>query len=99
MGNAALAAAGRGGYLCASLFAARARVYSACATTVSTPPALTLGAVAVAALLIAPRGIWPFIREPFGIERLSISRKLAGMAAATKTAAITPAAASNPEHV
>jgi branched-chain amino acid transport system permease protein len=56
---------------------------------------VTLGAVAVAAMLVAPRGIWPLIRDRYRIEWLGISRKLAGTAA--KTAAITPAAAPNPE--
>jgi branched-chain amino acid transport system permease protein len=37
---------------------------------------VALGAVAVTTMLIAPRGIWPFIRERLGIEWLSISRKL-----------------------
>jgi hypothetical protein len=49
-------------------------------------------------MLIAPRGILPFIREPFGIEQLSNSRNLPGMAAATKTADIRPAAATDPER-
>ncbi len=60
---------------------------------------VTLGAVAVATMLVAPRGIWPFIRDRFDIEWLSISRKLAGTAAFAKVAAITPAAESNPEQI
>ena len=37
---------------------------------------IALGSIAVATMLIAPRGIWPFVRDRFGIEWLSISRKL-----------------------
>ena len=54
---------------------------------------VTLGAVAVTAMLIAPRGIWPFIRDRFGIEWLSISRKLADAATPAGAATITPEAA------
>jgi len=36
---------------------------------------IALGAVAVTTMLVAPRGIWPFVRDQFGIEWLSISRK------------------------
>jgi branched-chain amino acid transport system permease protein len=41
---------------------------------------VALGAVAVLTMLFAPRGIWPFIRDRFGIEWLSISRKLPSFA-------------------
>jgi branched-chain amino acid transport system permease protein len=37
---------------------------------------IALGTVAVTAMLIAPRGIWPFMRDRLGIEWLSISQKL-----------------------
>jgi branched-chain amino acid transport system permease protein len=37
---------------------------------------IALGTVAVSAMLIAPRGIWPFMRDRLGIEWLSISQKL-----------------------
>jgi branched-chain amino acid transport system permease protein len=37
---------------------------------------IALGAVAVTAMLLAPRGIWPFVRDHLGIEWLSISQKL-----------------------
>jgi branched-chain amino acid transport system permease protein len=59
---------------------------------------VTLGAVAVATMLIAPRGLWPFVRERFGIEWLSISRKLAD-AAEFANAAAMPGAAAGPEHI
>ena len=35
---------------------------------------VTLGAIAVITMLVAPRGIWPFIRDRFGIELLSVRR-------------------------
>ena len=41
---------------------------------------IALGAVAVTTMLIAPRGIWPFIRDRLRIEWLSISRKLPAVA-------------------
>jgi branched-chain amino acid transport system permease protein len=37
---------------------------------------VALGSVAVFTMLIAPRGIWPFVRDRFGLEWLSIARKL-----------------------
>jgi branched-chain amino acid transport system permease protein len=37
---------------------------------------ITLGAVAVTTMLVAPRGIWPFLRDYFGIEWLGVSQKL-----------------------
>ena len=58
---------------------------------------VTLGAVAVTAMLVAPRGIWPFIRDRFGIEWLSISRKLADAATPAGAATITPEAAHKSE--
>jgi hypothetical protein len=54
---------------------------------------------AVAAMVVAPCGVWPFIRDRFSIEWLSIARKLAATATAAKTTAITPAPPTNPEHV
>jgi branched-chain amino acid transport system permease protein len=61
---------------------------------------VTLGAVAVTAMLIAPRGIWPFIRDRFGIEWLSISRKLADAATPARAATITPeAATTSPKRI
>jgi branched-chain amino acid transport system permease protein len=36
---------------------------------------ITLGAVAVTTMLIAPRGIWPFLRDYLGIEWLGVSHK------------------------
>ena len=61
---------------------------------------VTLGAAAVTAMLIAPRGIWPFIRDRFGIEWLSISRKLADAATPARAATITPeAATTSPKRI
>ena len=60
---------------------------------------VTLGAVAVTAMLVAPRGIWPFVRDHFGIEWLSISRKLADAATPAGAATITPDAATSPERI
>jgi len=60
---------------------------------------VTLGAVAVAAMPAAPRGIWPFIRERFGIEWLSISRKLADAAAPANSAAVTPEVATTAKRI
>jgi branched-chain amino acid transport system permease protein len=61
---------------------------------------VTLGAVAVTAMLIAPRGIWLFIRDRFGIEWLSISRKLADAATPARAATITPeAATTSPKRI
>jgi branched-chain amino acid transport system permease protein len=37
---------------------------------------VALRTVAVLAMLFAPRGIWPFVRDRLGIEWLGISRKL-----------------------
>jgi branched-chain amino acid transport system permease protein len=37
---------------------------------------ITLGAVAVAAMLIAPRGLWPLFRDQFGIQWLAVSQRL-----------------------
>jgi branched-chain amino acid transport system permease protein len=37
---------------------------------------IALGAVAVTVMLIAPRGIWPFVRDNLGIEWLGVSQKL-----------------------
>ncbi len=37
---------------------------------------IALGTVAVITMLVAPRGIWPFVRDRLGIEWLSITRKL-----------------------
>jgi branched-chain amino acid transport system permease protein len=54
---------------------------------------VALGAVAVTAMLIAPRGLWPFVRDCFGIEWLSISRKLADAAAPAKGSAPNAVAA------
>jgi branched-chain amino acid transport system permease protein len=59
---------------------------------------VALGAVAVTAMLIAPRGLWPFVRDRFGIEWLSISRKLADAAAPAKGPA-PDAAAARPERI
>jgi branched-chain amino acid transport system permease protein len=41
---------------------------------------VALGSVAVLTMLLAPRGIWPLVRDHFGIEWLSISRKLPSFA-------------------
>ena len=60
---------------------------------------VTLGAVAVTAMLVAPRGIWPFLRDRFGIDWLSISRKLADAATPAGAATITPEAATSPERI
>jgi len=60
---------------------------------------VTLGAVAVTAMLVAPRGIWPFVRDRFGIEWLTISRKLADAATPAGAATITPDAATSPERI
>jgi hypothetical protein len=49
-------------------------------------------------VLIAPRGLWPFVRDRFGIEWLSISRKLADAAAPAKGSA-PDAAAARPERI
>ena len=59
---------------------------------------MALGAVAVTAMLIAPRGLWPFVRDRFGIEWLSISRKLADAAAPAKGSA-PDAVAARPERI
>jgi branched-chain amino acid transport system permease protein len=37
---------------------------------------VALGSVAVVTMLVAPRGIWPFLRDRFGLEWLSVARKL-----------------------
>jgi branched-chain amino acid transport system permease protein len=37
---------------------------------------IALGSIAVLTMLVAPKGIWPFIRDRLGVEWLSISRKL-----------------------
>ncbi len=37
---------------------------------------ITLGSIAVVTMLVAPRGIWPFVRDRFGIESLRISCEL-----------------------
>jgi branched-chain amino acid transport system permease protein len=37
---------------------------------------VALGSIAVLTMLVAPRGIWPFFRDRFGVEWLSIARKL-----------------------
>jgi hypothetical protein len=51
-------------------------------------------------MLIAPRGIWLFIRDRFGIEWLSISRKLADAATPARAATITPeAATTSPKRI
>jgi len=44
-------------------------------------------------------GIWPFVRDRFGIEWLSISRKLADAATPAGAATITPEAATSPERI
>jgi branched-chain amino acid transport system permease protein len=41
---------------------------------------IALGSVAVLTMLFAPRGIWPLIRDHFGVEWLSVSRKLPSFA-------------------
>jgi branched-chain amino acid transport system permease protein len=41
---------------------------------------VALGSVAVLTMLFAPRGIWPLVRDHFGIEWLSIPRKLPSFA-------------------
>jgi hypothetical protein len=51
-------------------------------------------------MLVAPRGIWPFIRDHFGIEWLSISRKLADAAAPAKPAVVMrEAATTSPKRI
>ena len=37
---------------------------------------IALGSMAVLTMLVAPRGIWPFVRDRLGIEWLGITRKL-----------------------
>ncbi len=59
---------------------------------------VALGAVAVTAMLVAPRGIWPLIRDHFGIEWLSISRKLADATAQAKHAIALPEATTHPKQ-
>jgi hypothetical protein len=41
---------------------------------------IALGTIAVITMLVAPRGMWPFVRDRLGIEWLSISRKLPAVA-------------------
>src|ERR1700685_369640 len=35
-----------------------------------------VGPIAVAAMLIAPRGLWPIVRDHFGIQWLGVSQRL-----------------------
>ena len=43
---------------------------------------IALGSMAVLTMLVAPRGIWPFVRDRLGIEWLGITRKLPAVAEA-----------------
>jgi branched-chain amino acid transport system permease protein len=56
---------------------------------------VTLGAIAVITMLVAPRGIWPFIRDRFGIELLRVSRKLVDDLPHAETTAITSKTTAN----
>jgi branched-chain amino acid transport system permease protein len=44
---------------------------------------VALGIVAVATMLLAPRGLWPLVRDYFGIELLSVRRQPPKLAAAS----------------
>ena len=37
---------------------------------------IALGTVAVITMLVAPAGVWPFIRDWLGIEWLSVTRQV-----------------------
>jgi branched-chain amino acid transport system permease protein len=37
---------------------------------------VTMGAIAAATMVVAPRGLWPFLSEKFGLQLLSIRRQL-----------------------
>jgi branched-chain amino acid transport system permease protein len=59
---------------------------------------VALGSVAVLTMLIAPRGIWPFLRDRFGLEWLSIARRLPALAAGTRPGANPATALSSAPH-
>jgi len=46
---------------------------------------IALGVVAVSAMLIAPRGIWPFIRDQLRIEWLNVSQRLSTVVVASNS--------------
>jgi branched-chain amino acid transport system permease protein len=56
---------------------------------------IALGTVAVITMLIAPKGIWPLIRDRLGIEWLSITRKLPPLV--TSEARVAPGTISPPD--